>query len=178
MIGRFHFHRHPRSRAGLSLVEVILAIAILGLSLVLIGELVRLGGRSSRTARELATAQMLCESKMAEIASGAATATTTTTPTLFDDFPDWTYTIESEPIDQQGLLKVRVTVQADQPQQLQPVTFTLTRWIIDPETEYAIASEAAAAAATGSSSGSSTTGASGSGSGSGSGTGSATGTGS
>ena len=138
---------------------------------------VRLGGRSSRTARELATAQMLCESKMAEIASGAATATTTTTPVLFDDFPDWTYTIESEPIDQQGLLKVRVTVQADQPQQLQPVTFTLTRWIIDPETEYAIASEAAAAA-TGSSSGSSTTGASGAGGGSGSGSGSATGTGS
>ena len=107
-----------------------------------------------------------------------ATATTTTTPVLFDDFPDWTYTIESEPIDQQGLLKVRVTVQADQPQQLQPVTFTLTRWIIDPETEYAIASEAAAAAAAGSSSGSSTTGASGAGGGSGSGSGSATGTGS
>ena len=108
MIVRSDLHRHHRtlarvpaigrvprrSRAGLSLVEVILAIAILGLSLVLIGELVRLGGRSSRTARELATAQMLCESKMAEIASGAATATTTTTPVLFDDFPDWKYTID------------------------------------------------------------------------------------
>ena len=57
---RFHFVK--RARRGLSLLEVILAIAILGLSIVALGQLVRLGSQASVDAQNLNQAQVLCES--------------------------------------------------------------------------------------------------------------------
>ena len=50
----------------------------------------------------------------------------------FELDPDWTYTIETGSLDQQGLVQVRVTVQQVESDRLYPLTFTLTRWILDP----------------------------------------------
>ena len=60
---------HPSScqvRRGLSLLEVMLAIAILGGSIAVIGELIRVGTISAAKTRDLTTAQILCESTLAE----------------------------------------------------------------------------------------------------------------
>ncbi len=59
------------SRAGLSLLEAMFAIAILGLSLAAIGRLVQLGFQAAGRARIQSQAQILCDSKMAEVAAGA-----------------------------------------------------------------------------------------------------------
>jgi prepilin-type N-terminal cleavage/methylation domain-containing protein len=70
--GSVPFSGRRRRNAGLSLLEVILAIAILGGCIAVIGELVRLGARQAEEARELTTAQLLCESKLEEIAAGVS----------------------------------------------------------------------------------------------------------
>ncbi|MCH5374492.1 MAG: type II secretion system GspH family protein, partial [Planctomycetes bacterium] len=57
-------------RRGLSLLEVILAVAILGLGLAIIGELIRNGTRQAEEVRFLTAAQLLCESKLEEVAAG------------------------------------------------------------------------------------------------------------
>ncbi len=112
-------------------MEVILALAIFGLAIAFIGELVRLGSRGAAAARDLAIAQLLCESKLAEIAAGAV-APEPYSLTPFEEEPEWLYAIDVQPAQQQGLLAVVVTVQQDNPESSRPVSFSLTRWIVDP----------------------------------------------
>ena len=57
-------------RRGLSLLEVILAIAILGGALATIGQLIRVGARNAAEARDLTMAQLYAESEMNGIAAG------------------------------------------------------------------------------------------------------------
>lgn len=138
---------HRRIRRGLSLMEVILAIAILGGALAVIGELIRIGARNAATARDLTTAQLYCESKLAELSAGIEDPTAAGEGTL-DEFGEWQYTVTSEPLDIEGLLAVTVTVQQSPDAISRPVSFSLTRWIIDPATvEAAEAADAAAEAA-------------------------------
>lgn len=126
-----------KSRPGLSLMEVMLALAILGVSLAVLGELVRTGVRSAGAARDLSTAQIFCESKMAEIISGIELPETIMSVPL-EEFPEWLYSIEVQQIDQQGLLDILVTVQKDIELDRQPIYFSLHRWMIDPEYELAL----------------------------------------
>jgi prepilin-type N-terminal cleavage/methylation domain-containing protein len=120
------------ARRGLSLLEVILAIAILGGSLATIGHLVRMGSRSATSAHELNTAQIICQSKMAEITAGAVPPEAVgLTPYEFD--PQWQYMVELVPVDTMpGLIAVRVSAQENLPARSEPVAFTLVRWMQDP----------------------------------------------
>ena len=118
---------------GLTLLEVILAIAILGGCLAIVGELVRMGVRHAEEARELTRAQLLCESKLEEIAAGVAPAESAAM-VAFENDPEWTYTIDVSPLDQQQLTLVRVTVQPVESDRLYPIVFTLSRWILNPST--------------------------------------------
>lgn len=120
-----------RSRRGMSLLEVILAIAILGGSMAVIGELVRIGSRCAATARDLTMAQILCESKLGELAAGALPPDPVEGAPA-DESGEWLYSVQSEPIDQAGLLNVAVTVQQNPDEIDRPVSFTLVRWIADP----------------------------------------------
>jgi type II secretory pathway pseudopilin PulG len=150
----------------LSLLEVILAIAILGLSLAVIGQLVRLGSRNARFARDSATAQMLCESKLSEIAAGILPAESMNLAE-FAESPDWYYSVQAEPAPQDGLISVRVTVQSDLDDTPNTIVFALTRWIVDPAAEYDTNSQAGSTSSGASGSGSSSGGASSSASGAG-----------
>jgi len=117
-------------RRGLSLLEVILAVAILGGCLAVTGELVRMGVRHAEEARELTRAQLLCESKMEGIAA-RVTALESASMVPFETDPEWTYTVDVSPLDTQQLTLVRVTVQELESDRLYPITFTLSRWILD-----------------------------------------------
>ncbi len=149
--------RHTlRNRRGLTLLEVMLAIAIFGMSLVAIGELIRIGSVNAAAARDLTEAQRLCNNVMAEIGAGI------TPPDAASDTPvegneDWLYSIESEPLEEQeGMLWVSVTVQQDPAQNSKPAKFTLVRWMTDPAATEAAKAEAEATAAAATSSTSST----------------------
>ena len=141
-------------------MEVMLAIAIFGLALVAIGELVRIGNVNAAAARDLTEAQRVCNNVMAEVGAGIIPPDSSAESPV-EGSEDWLYTIESEPLEEQtGMLRVSVKVQQDPSQYIKPVDFTLVRWMTDPAAVEAAKAEAEAAAAS-ATSGSSTSGASG-----------------
>lgn len=127
-------------RRGFSLLEVLLSLAILGTCLAAIGTLVRLGSRGAVEARELTTAQLLCEAKVAEISTGILPPDPGG-PWQFDlpEHADWVYYVDQQPLPQPGLIAIMVTVTQQSPpgamQRLRPLEFSLVRWMQDPALE-------------------------------------------
>lgn len=123
-----------RSRKhGLTLLEVLLSLAILGGAMVTIGELMRIGARNAEIARDQTTAQLIAETKMAELEVGFLPLQSLTT-TAVEDLEyqsDWLYTVTVEPVDQAGLVSVFVTVDQNSDLYSRPISFTLARWMID-----------------------------------------------
>jgi Tfp pilus assembly protein PilV len=125
------------------LLEVILALTILAGAIAVLGEVSRMALRNAETARDLSRAQLLAETKMAEILSGVAspdavenTAFDSSSYALDSSQPAWLYSIISESTDEDGLISVRVTVTRDLPAGQHPVTFSLVRWLPDPNYVY------------------------------------------
>ncbi|MFP6574626.1 MAG: type II secretion system minor pseudopilin GspI [Pirellulaceae bacterium] len=137
------------NRSGLTLLEVMIALAILGTSLAAIGELIRIGADAADRAAELTTAQFLCDSKLAEIKSGVLPADSVG-PIPFEIFETeepWEYMVLVDSVDDQGLLLVEVTVSQLREDGRPPAMVTLTTWMIDPTMDSeadAMESEAAA----------------------------------
>jgi general secretion pathway protein I len=124
-----------RLRRGLSLLEVLLALAILGGSLAAIGELMRIGARSAEASRDQTTAQLLGETVMSQIAAGLLPPQAVSSAQIDDPMfqLEWSYSIVIEQVDQQGLIAVWVTIQQSADVAARPVAYTLARWMIDPE---------------------------------------------
>jgi len=126
-------------RNGFTLLEVILALAILAGALAVLGEVSRLALQNASAARDLARAQLLAESKLAEIESGITApeavenaAFDTSSASLDPAEPAWLYSISTQSTDEEGLISVRVTVTRDLPVGQHPVKFSLVRWLPDP----------------------------------------------
>jgi len=135
--------KRRRSRHGLTLIETILALTIFGLSMVAIGQLLRIGVFSAERARDITTAQILAESKMNEIATGLlAAGPVNNVPFEFE--PEWQYTIEMQQNDLQGLIAVRVTVQRNVEYPDPASTYILNRWMVDPGIDLSVDVEEAA----------------------------------
>ena len=124
--------RHHQCR-GLSLLEVILALTILALSMAAIGELIRIGSHSARNAQDLTLAQILCESKLSEIVAGITPYDPVTREPMVMD-PDWYYTVQLAPTEEQGVMALAVTVETHI-ERRRPVAYTLVRWVPDPGIE-------------------------------------------
>lgn len=119
-------------RSGFSLLEILLAAAILVGSLAVLSELASLGRHHAWGMEDLSTAQRICQSKMNEILAGVSSAMTVEDLEVENE-PGWFYSVQSEPAPQQGLRAVRVTVTKDVPEPRRPVQFTLVRWIRDDQ---------------------------------------------
>ncbi len=61
-----------KGRSGFSLLEVLLATGILLGAAIVLSELAGIGARQASAARDLAQAQLLCQSKLNEIVAGIA----------------------------------------------------------------------------------------------------------
>jgi hypothetical protein len=99
-----------------------------------IGELIRLGARQAEEARELTVAQLLCESTLEEIAAGVI-APEPVGDVPFELDPRWSYSIEVSSLDTPELLQVTVMAQQVDGSREIPLSYTLTRWILDPSLE-------------------------------------------
>lgn len=130
--------RNYNKRSGFSLMEIIIALTILGLSLAAIGNLVMTGARSAQRAQIETTAQFLCESKLGEIKSGAQPPDSIG-PVPFEQYEaplGWQYTVMSQPVDDTGtLLNIIVLVEQIPTDGSEPIRFQLTTWMIDPAIE-------------------------------------------
>ena len=127
------------ARRGFSLLEMVLALAVLAGAVLVLLEVNRVALRNAARARDLARAQLLCESKLAEIVSGI-TSPSPVDKASFDpnvessvaSDPSWSYSIDTPPTDEQGLIAVRVTVAKELSAGQQPLKFSLVRWMPDP----------------------------------------------
>lgn len=121
-------------RRGFSLLEVLLATAILVGSSVVLMELASIGMRHAASARDLSQAQRLCQSKLNEIIVGVA-PTETVRPMPCEEDPRWTYWVNVQPAERAGLVKLEVGVAQELASRKQLNRFTLVRWIRDPKTK-------------------------------------------
>jgi Tfp pilus assembly protein PilV len=117
--------------AGMTILEVLLALLVLVVALAGIGSLTTMGRQSGADARDLTMGQLLCEGKMAEISSGVSPANSTSG--IFQEDPDWIFSVQAAPADTPGLLSVRVTVTQNPQTYDQPMEFVLVRWVPDPD---------------------------------------------
>jgi len=125
---------NSRQRRGLSLLEVILSIAILGGSMVVIGHLYNLGFRSALQAQFRSEANRLADSKMAELASGMIPIESTGDSDI-DEAPGWQYAIEIEDSLQPGLFLATVIVKQESESAILPDGLSIVRFIPDPDYE-------------------------------------------
>lgn len=135
-----HWAGKPDLRGGFSLLEVVLALAILTASVAVIGELIRSGLRNAQVARDLSQAVLIGESIVQQIESGQLPSQSAGGSPV-KDAPGWLYSIEpsSAPAsagsaggNSSGLLNLRITVEQSRDQHARPVKFTIVRWLRDP----------------------------------------------
>ncbi len=137
-LGRDHQHRTQR-RSGFSLLEIMLALAILGGSLAIIAQIADSGVDAAREARDLSLARILCQAKLSEV---LLNATLGQTPQPIFEAPaepfdsssttNFSYTVEVQPASMDGLLMLRVSAVAADGSGRPIATYALDRWMIDP----------------------------------------------
>ena len=123
-------------RVGLSLLEVIIAIAILVASTAVLGQLVYMGERQATKAELLTQAQGLCHNKINEIMAGLIPLEPVENESAAVDSP-WDVTIQLEPMSGNGIVAVTVIVKehteqtsvTDTATSTPPLEFRLVRWL-------------------------------------------------
>jgi len=99
-------------RRGLSLVEVMLALAIMLIALAAIGQLVGIGADAGEQARSHARGTRLAQAKMAEVEAGVVSVQEAATGT-FDADPGWQWAVAPAPQGPPNLYAVTVTASRD-----------------------------------------------------------------
>ena len=127
--------KRRKMRTGLSLLEVVLALSILAVSAALLAQITKQATDNGMMAQRLATAQMLCESKMSEVLAGAIPLTASGWTSITDSGRkgNWQYQIKTESASRPNMIGVRLSV-TDQPDSTtsNPELFFIVRWMIDP----------------------------------------------
>jgi prepilin-type N-terminal cleavage/methylation domain-containing protein len=130
-------NRPPAGTAGLygfTLLEVILALAILAGALAALGEVMRLGDQTASMTEGETQAQILAASLMDELASGARQLMAVDQASLDANAdPPWVYSVSLENTGFQELVGVRVAVGQQLDARLQPARFELVRWMANPD---------------------------------------------
>lgn len=121
--------RKPQRR-GLSLIEVLLAMAILVLSMVAIGRLVDMGTDRGNEARAYVRGTRLAQSKMAEVEAGVIALDGETSGEFEGDDGAWTYTVVPEDAGPPNLYLI--TVRVTRTLQGKPIEIVLSQMLFDP----------------------------------------------
>ena len=122
-------HNRPPRRPGMTLLEVLLALAIFLLSLGAILSLIDFGAERGRAAAMQSTGTRLASSKLAEAEAGALDCKTATSGT-FEEEPNWSYQLDSSSGEAAGLYLVTVTCKRTIGGREYKVT--LAQYILDP----------------------------------------------
>ena len=126
---------------GFSLLEILLALAILGGALAILSRIVDTGMIAARESRDLSAARILCQTKLAEILLEAETGISPQSvvssefETLFDSQSNsvFQYSVDVAPAPMDGMLTIKVTVESIDTDLGEARTkYSLSRWLIDP----------------------------------------------
>lgn len=158
------FRSKQHNRAGLSLLEVVLALTILAVAAALLAQITKQATDNGLLAQRLSTAQMLCESKMSEVLAGAIPLQASSWVPITDSGRkgNWNYQIQTITAQRPNMIGVRLSV-TDRPDTTtgNPELFFIVRWMIDPSLGLDTLPATDATSSTGSSSGSSKSGSAG-----------------
>ncbi len=142
----------PARRKGLSLLEVLVALAILLFALIGIGRLLTLSGDRAMEVQQQGRAAQLCQAKLAEVVAGVVSLSSQSG--AFDEVPDWQWTVDAKSDSSiSGLWRVKVTVSRNHADGSR-IECSLNQMVLDPSLRGSTTDAASAASATsGSSSG-------------------------
>ena len=127
---------HPRPKlsrfrtAGFTLLEVILALAVLAGSVAMLGELINFAHRNAKDAQAETRAQLLANSLMDEMVTGITDLDELSREPLdVDDTVRWVYSVSFEAAELDSLTSVEITVEQDLEKKFHPVRYRLVRWL-------------------------------------------------
>lgn len=124
-------HHRFAERAGLSLLEMILALALFLGAISVVAQLAWNGQRAAIQARLRTEAVFRCETKLAELLSGAERFQTVR-GVAFSDDPKWTWSAQIASGQFPELLHLQVTVHHRGNNPAANAEFSLERWTRDP----------------------------------------------
>lgn len=117
-------------RRGLSLLEVLAALAIFLFSLVALGRLIGIGSDNVREIQWLGQGSLLAQSRMAEVLAGSIALSSQSDSTCDED-SDWSWSMEADPDTPPGLYRVKITLSRNRPDGSRFET-VLNQMVIDP----------------------------------------------
>jgi general secretion pathway protein I len=121
---------YARDSRAFTLIEVILALVVLGGALAILGEVMQLANSSAVDARAETQAQLLASSVMDEIMAGLQDdSPVTRQPLDTDDATGWLYSVETGTCEVEGVFPLVVSVEQDLEPRFNPVKFQLVRWM-------------------------------------------------
>ena len=123
------------SRLGMSLLEVVLALAILAMSAAILAQITRTATDNGLIAHRLATAQILAESKMAEVVTGAIPLQGAVGwMPITDTVPrgTWYFQLQTESAARKDMVGIRLSVTDQAGADENKEVFYIVRWMIDP----------------------------------------------
>jgi len=119
-----------RRRPAFTLLEVILALVILGAALAIFGEVMQLANQNAVGARAETQAQLLATSLMDEILAGSIDdSPANRQPLEVDDGVRWIYSVSNGTATVEGVYPLVVEVEQDVEAKFNPVKFRLVRWM-------------------------------------------------
>ena len=122
--------RHSAIRPGFTLLEVILALVILGAALAIFGEVMQLANQNAADARAETQAQLLASSLMDEILAGSIDdSPANRQPLEVDDDVRWIYSVSTGTATVEGVYPLVVEVEQDVEAKFNPVKYRLVRWL-------------------------------------------------
>lgn len=99
--------RHRGSAAGFSLLEVILATSIIAASSMVLLRLISTGQQHQQRGERRAIGQMICQSQIDEMTIYPERQQSVDQQRV-SEFPDWICTIDVEPTEYDGVVRVRI----------------------------------------------------------------------
>lgn len=152
------FRRSAVASLGFTLLEVILALAILAGSMAALGEVMQLAHRNATMAEAETQAQILAASLMDEFASGSRKLDVADQQSIDDKSdPPWVYSVAIENSNIEELVAVHLRVEQQMDARLQPASFELVRWMPNPNNASSDSSSESSAEGSSTSGGSTTT---------------------
>ena len=120
-------------RAGMTLYEVFLALALLAGALAVLGQHLSVGARGSEAARLRTEAEMFATAQLNLVLGGVVPLSPVAdSPVEGTADPDWTWSLDVAPGPAEGLLAVRVSVAHAGPAGGPDELFALHQWVRDP----------------------------------------------
>ncbi len=125
-----------RARLGLSLLEVILALAILGVACTFMAQAMRLATNNALAAQRQAQAELAAESVLSQVVAGIIPLmpSSTWTPVgTSSSSSNWSYMISQVNCEVENMVGVQILVKDMTNQDTAaPADLSVIRWVIDP----------------------------------------------